>query len=201
MTDDRFIKIDVDAEVESYFDASSESHGDAPDFAIVMGGPAVGKTTLRKQNFSKGYVLVDAADIFIRLSKGQSLDFPEDLEEPMEVVGTLIAGRAVAERGHIVTELIGADNQATVELIEAMRSVGYKISVNGVNCDVEEAQRRNLARGDDNISCCIFQSNQPPIPVQTRPAFQSKPLPPVPTKVGHRRMRVAVEQISLKLAL
>ena len=160
MKADRYIKIDVDAELESYFDASSESHGETPDFTIVMGGPAAGKTTLRKQKFSKGYVLVDAADIFIRLSKGHSLDFPEDLDEPLEVVGTLIAGRAVTERRHIVTELIGADYEATVELIEAMRSIGYKISVDGVNCDVEEAQRRNLARGDDNISCYFAEEFQ-----------------------------------------
>ena len=160
MTNERYFRIDVDAEVESYFDASSESHGATPDFVIVMGGPAVGKTTLRKQKFSKGYVLVDAADIFIRLSKGLSLDFPDDLEEPMEVVGIMIAGRALAERRNIVTELIGADYDATVELIEAMRSIGYKISVNGVNCDVEEAQRRNLARGDDNISCYFAEEFQ-----------------------------------------
>ncbi len=152
MTIDSHIQLDVMAELESYFDGSSESHGGTPDFVIVMGGPAVGKTTLRKQKFSKGYVLVDAADIFIRLSKGQYLNFPQDLEEPMEAVGALIASRAVAERRHIVTELIGADFEATLELIEAMRSIGYKISVNGVNCDKEEAWRRNLARGDDNIS-------------------------------------------------
>lgn len=160
MTENRAIKIDIEAEVESYFDASSESHGRTPEFAIVMGGPAVGKTTLRKQKFAKGYVLVDAADIFIRLSEGQSLDFPDDLEQPMEVVGTLIASRAVAERRCIVTELIGADYEATVELIEAMRSIGYEISVTGVNCDVEEAQRRNLARGDDNISCYFAEEFQ-----------------------------------------
>lgn len=45
MTDERYIKIDVDAEVKSYFDASSESHGGPSDFTIGMGGPAVGKTT------------------------------------------------------------------------------------------------------------------------------------------------------------
>ncbi len=83
-----------------------------PVYTIIMGGPAVGKTTLRKQNFSKGYVFVDAADIFIRLSKGMSLDFPEDLEEPMDIVGTMIASRAVAERRNIVTELIGDDYEA-----------------------------------------------------------------------------------------
>jgi len=160
MTDERYVRIGIDAEVESYFDSSSESHGGTPDFVIVMGGPAVGKTTFRRQTFSKGYVLVDAADIFVRLSKGLSLDFPEDLKEPMEVAGTMIAGRAVAERRNIVTELIGADYDATVELIEAMRAIGYKISVNGVNCDVEEAQRRNLARGDDNISCYFAEEFQ-----------------------------------------
>jgi hypothetical protein len=122
MTDERCIKIDIGAEVKSYFDVSSASHGGTPDFAIVMGGPAVGKTTLRKQKFSKAYVLVVAADIFIRLSKGLSLDFPEDLEEPMEIFGKMIAGRAVAERRNIVTELIGADYDATVELKEDSRS-------------------------------------------------------------------------------
>ncbi len=58
----------------------------------------------------------------------------------------MIAGRAVAQRCNIVTELNGADDDAAVELIEAMRAIGYKISVNGVNCDVEEAQRHHLAR-------------------------------------------------------
>jgi hypothetical protein len=160
LTEDRYIKVDLNAEVESYFDATSESKGKKPVLEIVMGGPAVGKSTLRKKKFSKGYVLVDAADVFIRLSKGQSLDFPDDLEEPMEMVGAMIAHRAVAERRHIVTELIGADYEATVHLIEAMRSIGYEISVNGVNCDVEEAQRRNLARGNDNISCYFAEEYQ-----------------------------------------
>ena len=160
MTEDRYIRLDLNAEVESYFDATSESKGKKPVLEIVMGGPAVGKTTLRKQKFSKGYVLVDAAEVFIRLSKGQSLDFPDDLEEPMEIVGAMIAHRAVAERRHIVTELIGSDYEATVQLIEAMRSIGYEISVNGVNCDVEEAQRRNLARGNDNISCYFAEEFQ-----------------------------------------
>jgi predicted ABC-type ATPase len=160
MTDDRHIQLDLNAEVESYFDASSECENKQPVFAMVMGGPAAGKTTTRRQKFSKGYVLVDAADIFIRLSKGQSLDFPDDLKEPMEIVGAQIARRAVTQRRHIVTELIGADYESTVQLIEAMRSIGYEISLNWVNCDVGEAMRRNLARGNDNISCYFAEEFQ-----------------------------------------
>jgi chloramphenicol 3-O-phosphotransferase len=146
-------KVDFNAEVDSYFDESSLSGDDPPRLAIVMGGPASGKTTHRKARFATGYVLVDAADVFLRLAKGEYLDFPDDLEQEMEIVGSRVAVRAIAERRQIVTELIAAEYEATVELIEAMRDNGYQICVEGINCDVEEAQRRNLARGEDNISC------------------------------------------------
>lgn len=160
MTDDQHIHLDLNAEVDSYFDASSECENRQPVFAMVMGGAAVGKTTTRRYMFSKGYVLVDAADIFIRLSKGQSLDFPDDLKEPMEIVGAQIARRAVAQRRHIVTELMGADYESTVQLIEAMRSIGYETSLHWVTCNVEEAVRRNMARGNDNISCYFAEEFQ-----------------------------------------
>jgi hypothetical protein len=61
---------DVTAECDRYFeDTSVPSTGD-PVAVIFMGGVGAGKTTLRKQQYSKGYVLIDAADIFITLSRG-----------------------------------------------------------------------------------------------------------------------------------
>ncbi len=152
-TNVRSIRSDFNAEVDSYFDDSSLSGDEPPRLAIVMGGPASGKTTHRRARYATGYVLVEAAEVFLRLAKGRYLDFPDALEQEMEFVGSNVAARAVAERRHIVTELIGADYAATVELIEAMRSKGYQICVEGINCDVGEAQRRNLTRGEDNISC------------------------------------------------
>jgi hypothetical protein len=152
-TNVRPIRIDFDTEVDSFFEDSSLSGDETPRLVIVMGGPASGKTTHRKERYATGYVLVDAAEVFLRLAKGRYLDFPDALEQEMEFVGSRVAARAVTERRHIVTELIGADYAATVELIEAMRAIGYQICVEGINCEVEEAQRRNLARGEDNISC------------------------------------------------
>jgi hypothetical protein len=156
----RSIGIDFDTEVDSFFDDSSLSGNETPRLVIVMGGPASGKTTHRKARYATGYVVVDAAEVFLLLAKGRYLDFPDALEQEMEFVGSSVAARAVKERRHIVTELIGADYAATVELIEAIRSKGYQICVEGIQCDADEAQRRNLARGDDNISCYFAEPFQ-----------------------------------------
>ena len=152
--------MDVGAEVDRYFDDSSIPRGDKPRIVMLMGGVAVGKTTIRKQRFAKGYVLVDAADIFLRLSRGKFLPFPEAFEEPMSSIGGLVARRAVSERRNIVTELIGADDEATKELIAAMRAVGYQVSGQVITCDIEEALRRNRERGDDSISCYYAEPYQ-----------------------------------------
>jgi hypothetical protein len=153
MPNERTFQWDLSAEIDRYFDASSVPHDEPPRIVIFMGGPAAGKTTLRRQHCATGYVLVDAAEIFLSLSRGEFFPFPEAFEEPLELVGQMVARRAVAERRHIVTELIGADLDATNALLEAMNAIGYEISAEFINCDVEEAMRRNLARGDDNISC------------------------------------------------
>ena len=144
--------VDLNAETDRYFTPDSVPVDGQPSLVLIMGGPASGKTTLRRQQYASGYVLVDAADIFISLSRGGYYDFPDAFLEPMNLIGRLIASRAISERRNIVTEIIGSDFDETSELIDAMRSVGYKIDAVGVTCDVEEAVRRNLSRDDDNIS-------------------------------------------------
>lgn len=144
--------VDLNAEIDRYFTPDSVSVDGQPSLVLVMGGPASGKTTLRRQQYASGYVLVDAAEIFISLSRGGYYDFPDAFLEPMDLIGRLVASRAISERRNIVTEIIGSDFDETTELIEAMRSVGYKIEAVGVTCEVEEAMRRNLSRGEDNIS-------------------------------------------------
>lgn len=160
MQDEHVVTIDVNAEIDRYFDDSSLASGEPPQIILLMGGPASGKTTIRRQKYAAGFVLVDAADIFINLSQGEFYPFPGHLEEAMEIVGNLVAHRAVSENRHIVTELIGADFGATSELIDAMRAAGYKINVEAITCDIEEAQRRNMARGDDNVSCFYAEPYQ-----------------------------------------
>lgn len=153
-------RFNITALVDQHFSDDSLPDTPPPELAILIGGPAVGKTTIRKEKFSRGYVIIDAAKIFTLLEGWEEQPFPGELEEPMNMVGVLVAERAIKERRNIVTELIGSDYAPTVALIEAMKNAGYKVTVHAITCDVEEAMRRNLARGNDEISAYFAEPYQ-----------------------------------------
>ena len=39
-----------------------------------------------------------------------------------------------------------------LQLIDALKSIGYRVEGSVITCDLEEALRRNASRGDDDIS-------------------------------------------------
>lgn len=143
---------DIGAETDRLFDDSSVPLDGHPVAVILSGGVATGKTTSRKQRYSTGYVLIDAADIFLSLSRGEVLPFPGDLQEPMNLIGPMVAWRALSERRNIVTEIIGAELEPLQQLTGALKSIGYTVHGEVFTCDIEEAVRRNESRGDDDIS-------------------------------------------------
>lgn len=144
--------MDVSAEVDRLFDDSSIPADGRPVAVIFSGGVAAGKTTLRKQRCSTGYVLIDAADIFLSLSRGAFYPFPDAFQESMDLIGRLVARRALSERRNIVTEIIGAELEPVLQLIDALKSIGYRVEGSVITCDLEEALRRDASRGDDDIS-------------------------------------------------
>ena len=115
--------VDISAEVDRFFDESSLAQG-KPCLVLILGGVSVGKTTVRKTHFSQGYVLLDAAEIFLNLSRGEYYDFPEAFQEPMELIGELVATRAVRERRNIVTEMLVDAIEPVVAVMDAMKSLG-----------------------------------------------------------------------------
>ncbi|MCU0231127.1 MAG: ATP-binding protein [Acidobacteria bacterium] len=143
--------------VAAYFDDASLPADRAPEAVIIVGTPAAGKTTYRKQAFSLGHVLIDAADIFLRLSAGEVLSFPDALERPLQLAGRLVASRAIAERRNIVTEIIGDDSRSTALMINALRRAGYSIRVKIIRAPLEVCIERNENRGDDDISAFFAQ--------------------------------------------
>ena len=152
MTEENAVKFDINEEVNRYIDDSSIVGAGQPEIVIIMGAVAVGKTTLRKQNFAAGYVVVDSVEIFLSLCRGEYFDFPGPFEQLMEIVGSLVAKRAITERRNIVTEIVGSDYEPTKELIDAMNSVGYSVNGQMIECDLEESMRRNLNRDGDCVS-------------------------------------------------
>ena len=160
METDRIFQIDICSEIDRLFEDSSLAHNGRPKAVILMGGVATGKTHLRVKNYSQGFVLIDAAEMFHHLSHGDAmLDFPDAFLEPLGLIGPLVSQRAISERRNIVTEIIGADKAPTFELIEALKAAGYLVDVVAVTCDFEESVRRNEDRGD-NISAYYAEAFQ-----------------------------------------
>jgi hypothetical protein len=147
-----FVVFEVGKEVERFFDDSSLSTDAQPHAVILMGGPGSGKTFVRKRQYSKGYVLIDAPEIFLSLSRGKFLPFPGTLEEPMNWVGQMVVGRAIEERRNIVTEVIGGDKEVLDTMLHALADRGYKVQVVFIECSLETALERNTNRGKNNIS-------------------------------------------------
>ena len=151
----RILDRSLDEEVDSWFDDSSRSDPTAevpPRFVLVAGAPVSGKTRLRRDQFTQGFVTVDAGDIFHRLEKGEIADFPGEFEWMLDLIGPMVAERAIAERRHIVTEAFGCDQNEIAALLNLMKAIGYKTELAFVRSSAEQAALWNQSRGPDNIS-------------------------------------------------
>ena len=151
------MKNDLEALVDARFDPSSICQYESPIFVVVMGAVAVGKTDLRREKYGSGYVVVDAAEIFLDLCRGEYHNFPSIFEDEMETVGQAICTRAFSERRNIVCEFVGDDKEIVNLMIEGLKFIGYKIKIEMVTMDYEESLKRNLTRGDDDISSYYTQ--------------------------------------------
>ncbi len=140
------IHFDPIAEMGRYLEDSSVAITQSPRAVIIAGGVATGKTGLRRAEYSTGYVLLDASDIFLSLCQGEDLDFPGPIEEPMNLIGYGIAQRICRERRHIVTEIIGGEIALLTQLLETIKSAGYQTNLVGVRCDTAAAVERNANR-------------------------------------------------------
>lgn len=154
----RFPAEKLEAEIVRRLPNEARAEGQ-PILALIMGPICAGKTTLRRERFTHGYVLVDAAQLFIDLG-GIDMDFPSVLEKPMEAIGGEVARRALLERMNIVTEFIGAKIEPVGELIDAMMAVGYHIEIIGVTCDLPTCIEREGHRLHDNVSAYYAEQYQ-----------------------------------------
>jgi len=151
----RVVEVSLDEAVEASFDDSSRSDGPVPApprFVLVCGTPASGKTRLRHAKYASGYVSVDAGDIFRRLPDSEEMDFPGEHEWFIDMVGELVARRAIEERRHIVTEVFEANPQKLIGLIDSMKALGYHTELVGVRTDLERSIEWNQSRGPANVS-------------------------------------------------
>jgi len=144
-------------EADRFFDDSSRPTAEPPQFVLLLGGVASGKSYTRRRKYKQGFVVLDAGEIFISLSRGGYYDFPGPFALPLNEIGARVARRAVDERRSIVTEMLATDRQRFETVVHALVALGYKAQVVWIDCDIEEGARRNAARGDYDISAFFCQ--------------------------------------------
>ena len=73
-----FKEYDLRKELNKFMDTSSLNKGEEPIFVLILGGVGAGKTTLCKNRFSKGFVVIDAGQIFSNLGGTENHRFGKD---------------------------------------------------------------------------------------------------------------------------
>lgn len=145
-------QFDLNKEVGKFFDDSSVPADGEPTLVVLFGATCSGKTFVRKRDYSKGYVVVDAAEVFLNLCWGERFQFGTIFGEVVDSIGSYVTLRAMRERRNIVTELPVSRNEDLEAVCEAALSLDYKVNALLVQCSIEEARRRLLSRRGDEIS-------------------------------------------------
>jgi ABC-type cobalamin/Fe3+-siderophores transport system ATPase subunit len=136
------LAIDLDAETAKFFDDSSLNHKGKPELIIVGGGNSVGKTTLIHDKYKKGYVIINAEDIYRNIKIFD--EFGPKSQKLVNEIGEKIAKRAISEKRNIVLEMIGADTETMTSIIDPMLDFGYEVDIEHVTGDVAESYKWHL---------------------------------------------------------
>ena len=126
---------------------------------LVLGAVGVGKTTVRREKYSvaKGFVNIDAGDIFIDLSKGGYYDFPSHLKKEMMKIGKNLMIESLCSKKDIVLEFPGSNYDDVIEITSLAKKLGYSCELDMLQCDINLAWERNISRGDNNISSYFYE--------------------------------------------
>jgi hypothetical protein len=138
-TGEEFIRIGEIA--KSFWQNCPSEH--PPKFVIMMGGVGSGKTTVRRQRYSSGYVNFDYTEIMIAVEKAVGKDEPR-LESYVSLANSIILQECIVDKKNIVIEITGDNKEILDPVLDGMKKLGYDISIEFIHCDPVEAYKRHL---------------------------------------------------------
>ena len=128
-----------------------------PKLVIVMGGVGAGKTTIRRQQFSKGFVNFDIGDIYTAFKEAFGKEYAR-LPQYVMVATDMVFKESIEAKKNIVIEIIGDSYEAITPVIDKMKESGYDVSIQGITCDIAEAYERHhkAVKEDENYISAYF---------------------------------------------
>jgi predicted kinase len=121
--------------------------------AIVLVGPICsGKTSYRKQEIKNTHIVLDAAEIYLKLNDNSAGGFGEHLTEELNFTGSELVKKIIANRYSFVFEIMPDQHKNLVIIINELKRLGYKTIGIKFDSTEEEAIKRNIKRDQNNIS-------------------------------------------------
>jgi len=117
--------------------------GNPPQLVILTGGVASGKTTIRRQKYTDGYVNFEFGEICNVIKKEFGEKDPK-LTNYIVLICDSILNESIEAKKNIVIEIIGDNKEILDSIINKMKGVGYKISIQFIFCDPVIAYERHL---------------------------------------------------------
>jgi hypothetical protein len=118
--------------------------GPAPELAVFMGVLGAGKTTLRRQQCSSGYVQVDFGEVLAAVTRALGSRTHPRLPTYATIVSETVLSRAIAGRKNIAIEVIGGGPDLLAPVLEKMKELGYEVSLRYVELDPAEGYRLHV---------------------------------------------------------
>lgn len=120
-----------------------------PKFIILTGSVGSGKTTIRKQQFSKHYVNFDFGDVVTKIRK----EFDEDnsrLANFTALASDIILRESIRTKKNLVIEIIDVDDKLVYPVINKMKDIGYDVTIQHISSGPAESYKRHLTAVKEN---------------------------------------------------
>lgn len=135
-------EFDKVGEVSKRFSENGVSEN-PPKFVIVVGGVGSGKTTMRRQTYSTGYVNFEFGEILTAIKKALGDDGSRS-NRLVSLACDFILHESLDKKKNIVIEIIGDNKELIDPVLDGMKKLGYDVSVELILCDPVEAYKRHL---------------------------------------------------------
>lgn len=119
---------------------------------ILMGPMCTGKTTIHRGADGKGFLPLDAGDLFVAMAGSSEPRFAGPYLAELDAIGRRLLEVGLENGFNVMVEIIGSDANILTAMIAKLRGHDYKVAVNYIHAPFDECVRRQGVRGDDNLS-------------------------------------------------